>query len=64
MMTDRDKLTVILIKILDATDLDEDDQEYIYNKITCGLSKVDIESYLTYCIKQIVNDEVIDASRN
>ncbi|QDT24441.1 hypothetical protein HG66A1_62730 [Gimesia chilikensis] len=64
MMTDRDKLTVILIKILDATDLDDDDQEYIYNKITSGLSKVDIESYLIYCIKQIVNDEVIDASKN
>ncbi|QGQ22376.1 hypothetical protein F1728_06670 [Gimesia benthica] len=74
MMTDREKLTVILVQILDFSGLKVQKQKKIYEKITSSLYQAaedaasevdeDMEAYLVWQIKQIVNDQIIDVSRN
>ena len=64
------------MQILVFADLDEAEQEQIFNTICCGLMdssaeaaaelNADMEAYLMSQIKQIANDQIsdIDVSRN
>lgn len=65
-LSDRDKLTAILIQILDFSGVSSEEQEKIYNTISSGLGKADVdtEAYLVWQIMQIVNDQLFDVSRN